>query len=265
MTGSRQRQITKSGRGTDGRFLSGIVPANKTPSYRPELVGEQFGSVVVMGEDVNWIGGYRHVWVRCVGCGAEKWINLDNLLKQKTRGCQSCSQTTHPLYRWLRRRLEAARRRCQNSDDKKYRRYGGRGVKFKWVSVREAVLWVLANMELPAEPDRRIEIDRRNNNGHYEPGNLRFASRAENSNNRENTFRVRIAGKLLPLRRAFYVFRDLHPEVRYADHTLRRLLREMSVERIVQRWAAPSCKPKGVYGTYSTRDPEGASRSPGSL
>ncbi|MEG0986512.1 MAG: hypothetical protein RSK76_09065, partial [Clostridia bacterium] len=51
-------------------------------------------------------------------------------------------------------------------------------------SVIQAGIWILKNV-----PDVRkeYEMDRINNDGNYEPGNIRFVSRAENSGNRRLT------------------------------------------------------------------------------
>lgn len=200
------------------------------------------------------------MWVQCVGCGVEKWISLDNVTSQKTRGCQSCSQTVHPLYRWLRRRLCAAKARCQNSRDPHYADYGGRGVKFEWPDVRSAVLYALTNLALPEKACPTLEIDRKDNSGNYAPGNLRFCSRQDNLINRRNTVVTCLAGRSVPRVHAVHVFRHLHPEVRYSDVTLRRLLGEETEAQILARWDSPSCKPKGVYGTFSTPDPDIVSR-----
>ncbi len=40
--------------------------------------------------------------------------------------------------------------------------------------------WVIEHLGLP---DRSLEIDRVNNDGHYEPGNLRWATRSQQSRN----------------------------------------------------------------------------------
>ena len=91
-----------------------------------------------------------------------------------------------------------------------------------------------------------VEIDRINNDGHYEPGNLRWAHPVENQNN------TRCAKG----RERFLAFRKNFPHVRYADSTLTRLiLQGFSDEEIVERWNTPSHKPKGKYGTSSMQGP----------
>ena len=52
-------------------------------------------------------------------------------------------------------------------------------------------------------------------------------------------------------------FRQRHPEVRYADSTLCHMISKgFSDAEIIKRFNTPSSKPKGVYGTFSTPDPD---------
>jgi hypothetical protein len=114
-------------------------------------------------------------------------------------------------------------------------------------------VWLIENLGEPA--DRGMEIDRIDNNGHYEPGNLRWATASLNVS---NTRKRRINAEA-------HAFRMAHPDVRYADATLRRLIGSgLSWPEIVKRWNTPSSKPKGVYGTCSTPDPDIASLFQGS-
>ena len=74
-----------------------------------------------------------------------------------------------------------AKQRCQNPRNKAYPDYGGRGIEFRFVSVRAAAEWVLDN--LGTRP-HDCSIDRIDNNGHYEPGNLRWATHSEQQQNK---------------------------------------------------------------------------------
>jgi len=60
-----------------------------------------------------------------------------------------------------------AKYRCQNPNHKRYKNYGGRGILFKFSSFKE---WY--NHIGPRLPNQ--EMDRINNDGHYEIGNLRW-------------------------------------------------------------------------------------------
>jgi hypothetical protein len=110
-------------------------------------------------------------------------------------------------------------------------------------------VWVQDNLGLKKD----YSLDRINNNGHYEPGNLRWATQTQQVCN------ARLKRK--PIRAMMHSFKLKHPEVAYADSTLLNLLsRGFSTEQIIRRFNQKSVKPKGVYGIYSTADPDIASQ-----
>lgn len=167
---------TKTGRKPGS--LYGTPPANKWPSCRPDLVGRQFGRVVVIAPEVRRLNGRLQVYTRCSGCGVERWISWSNLSRGRSGGCRACGQPRR-VPRWLQKRLAQAKDRCTNANNKRWRDYGGRGIEFRFRSVLEAALWIKEHMGL----NRHLEIDRKDNDRHYEAGNLRWASRKENANN----------------------------------------------------------------------------------
>jgi len=81
----------------------------------------------------------------------------------------------------LRARFHCMRRRCANPKDIGYKYYGGRGIKCLFRSSDEFVDYVINVLKI--DP-RGLQIDRIDNNGHYEPSNIRFTTAKENSNNR---------------------------------------------------------------------------------
>jgi len=82
----------------------------------------------------------------------------------------------------LRRVFNGMKARCNNPNCKSYKNYGGRGIKLCFSS-DEFVNYVLN--ELQIDP-RGLEIDRINNDGNYEPGNIRFVTHKVNNNNKRN-------------------------------------------------------------------------------
>lgn len=81
--------------------------------------------------------------------------------------------------------------RCLNPDDQKYADYGARGIKVceRWQSGFETFL-----EDMGEAPDGKT-IDRINNDGNYEPGNCRWATRKEQANNRRVTVMLTANGK----------------------------------------------------------------------
>jgi hypothetical protein len=150
---------------------------------------------------------------------------------------------TKLLHPSLAKRLTAAKQRCENPKSPGYKTYGARGITFQFPSVASAYIWVLENI---GPPPSGMELDRIDNTKGYAPGNLRWSSKVQNRRHTSRTVNTP----------ALHTFRLVHPEVRYADNTMKNLLSMgLSFEQIVERWNRPSCKPKGVYGICSTADP----------
>jgi len=87
----------------------------------------------------------------------------------------------HPLYDTHR----AMMRRCYDPRHHAYARYGGRGITVdpSWHDVRGFVSWVEANLgPRPAG----MTFDRKDNDGNYEPGGVRWATVFQQQANRSD-------------------------------------------------------------------------------
>ena len=181
-----QRPTTSSGlKGRRSRYGLDMPPPAAHISYKPEMVGSQYGWVKIISPEKRWNQSWNHCYVltECIGCGSIQWQNYQSIVSGKSRGCQNCSQKREvPL--WLQKRLSAAKSRCENPNDRGYSKYGARGIRFSFPSVLQAGIWVLRNCP---NVKRGLELDRIDNNGNYEPGNLRFVPRTLNQANRQRT------------------------------------------------------------------------------
>jgi len=78
------------------------------------------------------------------------------------------------------RSYESAKARCQNSNNRDWNLYGGRGIEFRFDSFEAFYA------ELGSRP-KGMTVDRVNNDGHYEVGNVRWATDKEQANNRRTS------------------------------------------------------------------------------
>jgi hypothetical protein len=79
--------------------------------------------------------------------------------------------------------LHQAKQRCENPNDPQFKNYGGRGIEFHFESFEQFFA------EVGPRPDDGMSLDRIDNDGHYEPGNVRWATDSQQAKNR----RARIA------------------------------------------------------------------------
>ena len=85
---------------------------------------------------------------------------------------------------YLHRLFSAMKTRCTNPKVKDYKYYGRRGIKVKFKSVNEFVDYVVNILKVNP---KKLTIHRIDNNGHYEPGNIRFVTKAENNRNKRKS------------------------------------------------------------------------------
>lgn len=90
----------------------------------------------------------------------------------------------HPLHRVWREMIQ----RCTNPNNARFARYGGRGIRVcdRWLASFENFL-----ADMGPRPEGKTSggralysIDRKDNDGHYEPGNTRWSTTLEQSRNR---------------------------------------------------------------------------------
>jgi hypothetical protein len=101
-------------------------------------------------------------------------------------------RSQHPLYELWRGMV----RRCHDPKATKYENYGGRGIEVcpAW---RESFERFVA--DIPDRPSRSHTLDRIDNDGNYELGNVRWATKSEQRRNTRFNRRLRARGRELTL------------------------------------------------------------------
>lgn len=234
MTGSRQPQITKCGLDENGRFLSGSQHPDWKDLLEPEWESARFGSWTVVSRKIQRRGKHIYIQVRC-DCGTQDWKLWDNIRRGLSTRCASCrTKERHrkagnmlirsPEERLLQGRITSIIQRCNNPSDKNYQNYGGRGICFKFQSIKECADYLTSLHR--AEDWGGYEIDRIDNNGHYEPGNLRRVTPAENRQNRRCTRWVSYRGQDVVHGHLWHLIKSDFPDFDFGPSKVRALLEQ---------------------------------------
>ena len=91
----------------------------------------------------------------------------------------------------LYNRWQTIMHRCYDKSRKKYKDYGGRGIVVceDWHNPNAFINWALASGY-----SKDLQLDRKDNNGNYEPANCRWVTAKQNSRNRRNTKYLTVKG-----------------------------------------------------------------------
>ena len=133
-------------------------------------------------------------YLTCTKCRKRKPVKDFYKHKKYKDGLQSCCKTCHKVIRqkcrdtlrgYLGHTYDNMRQRCNNPNAANYKYYGGRGIKCLFKSLDNFIYYVVNILQVNT---RGLHIDRINNDGHYEKGNIRFVTQAENNKNRRKIY-----------------------------------------------------------------------------
>ncbi len=175
---------------------------------RKDLVGMKFGRLTVVSFS-RLTNCRRSMWICQCECGKEVEVEGSSLKNGNTKSCgclklerNRLGRRTHGKSRTALYRVWASMiGRCERKTDAKYPTYGARGIRVcdKWHDFQKFFDDVsgLPNFGKPG-----FSLDRIDNNGDYEPGNVRWATPKEQGRNKRNNRWIEIAGEWMTLSQA---------------------------------------------------------------
>jgi len=137
--------------------------------------GQRFGRLVYVRDGDGESNGRRSALVEC-DCGKAIEVRLSHLTGGQIQSCGCFRRDTNTRHQMSRskmyKRWAEMLTRCRNPNATAYEYYGGRGIKVceRW----HDFACFFADMGMP--PTQDSELDRINNDGDYEPGNVRWAT-----------------------------------------------------------------------------------------
>lgn len=183
-------------------------PIPTDPRFQ-NLTGQIFGRLTVCG----YLGRAHSssLWLcRCL-CGNDTSVSASHLKSGHTQSCgcfrvevHKATPLTHGESRGTNRTKEYSVwrgiiTRCENPNFRYWADYGGRGIKVceRW---RNSFVDFLA--DVGRAPSPKHSIDRINNDGDYEPSNVRWVTSAEQAKNRRSNILVDYNGNTVILAEA---------------------------------------------------------------
>jgi len=166
-----------------------------------DILGRTFGRLTPVSEAPQR-GKRRYIRCQCA-CGQKRTVELSALLTGNSKSCgcwnrdlnrfvhRTHGESYSPEYKiWL-----GIKKRCTDPNSVGFRLYGGRGIRLykKWLHDFPAYLAYTGRRPSPLH-----SIDRwPNPNGHYEPGNVRWATPREQANNSSRNHHLTYDGQTL--------------------------------------------------------------------
>jgi hypothetical protein len=159
--------------------------------------GDKYGRLIIVQELEPTYTKYNRMVRRfeCICDCGNKWKGqLQTLRNGRTKSCgcyhKEKSKETQLINNFKHgesnKKLEYfiwknLKKRCNNPNNKKYKDYGGRGIKVcnEWINSYEQFI-----KDMGYKPSKEYSIDRINVNGNYEPSNCRWATPEQQANNK---------------------------------------------------------------------------------
>lgn len=173
-----------------------------------EMAGRVCGSLSVLRLVGPVEKGKQARWLCLCECGKEHEVNGRDLRHGHTTSCgckkaEKCAvaNTTHgmagrhnkaPEYRVWAEMIQ----RCENPTSNRYYSHGARGIK---VCKRWRKSFVAFLEDMGRRPEKGLSLERRDNDGNYEPANCCWATKKQQQRNKRTTHWIEAYGERRPL------------------------------------------------------------------
>jgi len=169
---------------------------------RIDMTGQTYGRLTVVRYEGRSENG-RRLWLCECECGNTKVIDGGELRRGNVRSCGCLSSEmardrllTHGMSRTkIYREWNKMKQRCNGKNLRDYRDYAERGIKVcdRWVNDFQSFYDDVSKLPNFKEPG--YSLDRIDNDGDYEPGNVRWADSITQANNRRNNVLITYNGE----------------------------------------------------------------------
>lgn len=174
-----------------------------------DLTGRTYHRWTVLGRSGSyiWKGISAPTWrVRCT-CGTEKVVTGGNLRSGQTKSCGCLARevvtrqsTKHGMYGTPEYKVWSSMiQRCTNPRARGFENYGARGIRVcsEW---SEAMGFQSFIASMGKRPTPHHSLDRKNNEGNYEPSNCRWATRVQQAMNKRTSCVLIVGAESLSIR-----------------------------------------------------------------
>lgn len=158
-----------------------------------KIIGTKLGTLTIVSS-IFYTPASRRRQIRmsCSECLKTHTFQFSNLIKKRTVQCRCDRNSKYRAHKdvvakTLSNRYWSAFSRCTSPRDAQWKNYGGRGIKMK-CTIEEYIQFFKNNYT--EDEIKSLQVDRVNNDGHYELNNLRLATPKENSNNKRPRVKI---------------------------------------------------------------------------
>ncbi len=168
--------------------------------------GDVYNNLVIVGEIINSENKTNRFFICKCNCGKKFKTTLTHIRTGHTKSCGCLlakilekRNTKHGFlqkkdkislklyYAW-----QGMKKRCYNKNNSGYKHYGGRGIMVceRWVNSFENFkndMFLAFKKHIKENGNKNTSLDRINNDGNYEPSNVRWTVRSIQNKNKRNT------------------------------------------------------------------------------